>query len=617
MKKVIAIILAALLALPNVALSASAQTYDASVPALAQARDAATLDEALNYPGGELHFVSEGEYPWVVDGDCARSTNQGVDDSYYGSAQGSSVGTTVTANEGDVVAFDFAVSSEPYDKLRLFIDGEEIYEWWYSINDGWNTGAGGELDWTGTSYELPAGTHLIEWKYLKDDSGSSGEDTAWLDNIHVGAPIAVESVEVTQSVEFPAGAYRPQLEWTVFPINAHNKNVTFESSDESVATVDDKGFVRGISQGSAIITVRTEDGEHTDECVVTIGEAQTDVHLYGLLATESLYYSSGAYRQPLTWSTFDVSNPEESLFEFGGQLSSSGVETAVAAAEYVNGYVYGFTGFGAYPEEFFKMSFEDLDYGVIEPEYYGTNPDSSRYMVLDMAYDYSTETMYYIAFDASTMGAVLFTVDLETGESSFVGELGSSDPAIGNNVLCYSFAIGTDGTGYVMRMGQGLFDGTLCEIDLDTAQIVRVIGSTGDDCLQQQSMTYDHNTGVIYWAQWSNPYEPGNELRVIDPETGKSELCGVINGDGGCEILGLFIPYDADNPQPPAPPSDYAPGDVNMDGSITSDDALITLRAAMELYTLNDEQALLADVNESGTVSSDDALIILRRALAL
>lgn len=609
MKKTFAVILASLLVFAGTAVPVSAQT-----------RDAANLDEALNYPGDELHFVSEGDYPWVVDGDCAKSTNQGIDGSYYGDAPCSSVGTTVTASAGDVVAFEFSVSSERMDKLRLFIDGEEVWDWWYSINDGWQTGASGELDWTGTSYELTAGLHTIEWKYLKDSSSSAGEDTAWLDNVHIGAPLAVESVEVTDSVEFPAGAYRPRLEWTVFPRGAYNKDVTFESSDESIATVDEKGIVRGISEGSAVITVRTDDGGFTDECQVTVTEAQAPVYLYGMLSAESLYYSEGPgwYHEPCTWSTFDASNPEESLFEFGVQNDSTGAMTAIGAAEYVDGYVYGFTGYGAYPEELFKMSFEDLDNGVIDPEYYGFNPDSDKYLVLDMAYDYSTETMYYLAADLYTMGTVLFTVDLETGESSFVGELSSNDPVIGigSSALCYSLAISTDGIGYVMLAGYGATyygDGALCEIDLDTAELIRTIGVTGDDCFQQQSMTYDHNTGVIYWAQWDSPYEPGNNLRVIDPETGKSETCGVINGDGGCAILGLFIPYDADTPQPPQ----YEMGDVNMDGSVTADDALLTLRSYMGLHMLSEEQQQLADVNENGEVNADDALIILRMTLEL
>lgn len=53
------------------------------------------------------------------------------------------------------------------------------------------------------------------------------------------------------------------------PENPANKNVTWVSSDESVATVVD-GLVTGISEGSAEITVTTEDGGFKATCDVTV-----------------------------------------------------------------------------------------------------------------------------------------------------------------------------------------------------------------------------------------------------------------------------------------------------------------------------------------------------------
>lgn len=44
-----------------------------------------TLDDALNVPGGTLHFISEGDYPWQVmtedDRVYAQSSNMGVHNS--------------------------------------------------------------------------------------------------------------------------------------------------------------------------------------------------------------------------------------------------------------------------------------------------------------------------------------------------------------------------------------------------------------------------------------------------------------------------------------------------------------------------------------------------------
>ena len=58
---------------------------------------------------------------------------------------------------------------------------------------------------------------------------------------------------------------------TVTPEDAYNKNATWSSNNESVATVVD-GVVTGVTTGSAIITVTTEDGDYTDTCTVTVIE---------------------------------------------------------------------------------------------------------------------------------------------------------------------------------------------------------------------------------------------------------------------------------------------------------------------------------------------------------
>jgi uncharacterized protein YjdB len=57
-----------------------------------------------------------------------------------------------------------------------------------------------------------------------------------------------------------------KLTATVSPSNATNKNVTWSSSNSSVATVDSNGNVSAIKVGTAIITVTAEDGGKTATC---------------------------------------------------------------------------------------------------------------------------------------------------------------------------------------------------------------------------------------------------------------------------------------------------------------------------------------------------------------
>jgi len=58
---------------------------------------------------------------------------------------------------------------------------------------------------------------------------------------------------------------------TLAPENATIKNVTWASSDTNIATVAD-GVVTGVAEGTATITVTTEDGEFTAECTVTVNK---------------------------------------------------------------------------------------------------------------------------------------------------------------------------------------------------------------------------------------------------------------------------------------------------------------------------------------------------------
>lgn len=62
---------------------------------------------------------------------------------------------------------------------------------------------------------------------------------------------------------------------TVFPENATNKNVTWESSDEEVVTVDGDGKVKGLKKGTAIITVKTVEGNQSAQCKITVGAVTT------------------------------------------------------------------------------------------------------------------------------------------------------------------------------------------------------------------------------------------------------------------------------------------------------------------------------------------------------
>ena len=61
-----------------------------------------------------------------------------------------------------------------------------------------------------------------------------------------------------------------QLTAVISPLDATNQNVTWESSNPSIATVDEDGNVNAVSTGTATITATTEDGGKTATCQVNV-----------------------------------------------------------------------------------------------------------------------------------------------------------------------------------------------------------------------------------------------------------------------------------------------------------------------------------------------------------
>ena len=88
-------------------------------------------------------------------------------------------------------------------------------------------------------------------------------------------PVASVSLDKSNLTLNAAGA-STQLTATVAPSNATNKGVYFFSSNPSVATVSESGLVTAVSNGTATITVRTNDGGKTATCGVTVSIPQPE-----------------------------------------------------------------------------------------------------------------------------------------------------------------------------------------------------------------------------------------------------------------------------------------------------------------------------------------------------
>lgn len=87
--------------------------------------------------------------------------------------------------------------------------------------------------------------------------------------------IPVENVVLNQNNVTLNIGETTTLEATITPDNATNKNVTWSSENSEIATVNN-GIVTAIAPGETTITVTTQDGEKTAECIIRVIEPEPE-----------------------------------------------------------------------------------------------------------------------------------------------------------------------------------------------------------------------------------------------------------------------------------------------------------------------------------------------------
>ncbi|HEY5914710.1 MAG TPA: M6 family metalloprotease domain-containing protein [Verrucomicrobiae bacterium] len=129
-----------------------------------------SLAAALDTAG--LVWTTGGNAPWTGQ---LVTTHDGTD-----AAQSMTIShneeswlETTIANGPGLLSFWWKVSSEGgWDYLEFLIDGVVQSE-----------RLSGEVDWECMNYNIPAGNHVVRWRYSKDEAVSAGEDRGWVDQV--------------------------------------------------------------------------------------------------------------------------------------------------------------------------------------------------------------------------------------------------------------------------------------------------------------------------------------------------------------------------------------------------------------------------------------------------
>lgn len=127
-------------------------------------------DSLHSYP-----WHTGGTQPWQLDNSQSHSGQYSLRSGSIGYRQTSDLLLHIDMPRADSVSFWARVSSE---------QGADIFT--FSV-DGTRRGNAfsGQRGWTRFAYLVPAGNHLLRWRYSKDESGDVGDDCAWLDDVRL------------------------------------------------------------------------------------------------------------------------------------------------------------------------------------------------------------------------------------------------------------------------------------------------------------------------------------------------------------------------------------------------------------------------------------------------
>ncbi len=215
-------------------------------------------------------------------------------------------------NVGDKISLSCNVGPEnAYDKSVTWCSSDEKIA---TVDEGGNvTGvAGGEVVITATS-----------------NTNSSVKATFKVTVIQ-----AVEGVQFL-SKEYVAYIGRPlQIQWSVEPANATNKDVTFNVGDSAVATVDENGNVTALSVGRTTVTVVTKDGQFVDYCIINVKKGidlvQLDKSEFTMQTNSTLTLNVTAFPEDATDKQFIWTSSDESVVKVeNGILTSFDKQQAV------------------------------------------------------------------------------------------------------------------------------------------------------------------------------------------------------------------------------------------------------------------------------------------------
>ena len=391
----------------------------------------------------------------------------------------------------------------------------------------WKTVFSGSGSGTGTQLEK-FNLSNVSGRYLRyvgqgnsvNDWNSIFEFEIFAKNGGGSTTVPVSSVSITPGSLTIDPSQTASLTATISPSNASNKSVSWSSSNTAVATVSNSGLVTAISEGSATITVRTNDGNRTATATVSVNKIDTTIPVSSVSLTPGSVTLDPSETAFLT-ATVSPSNAGNKSVSWSSSntavatVSNSGLVTAINK---------GVATISVTTEDGGKQATASItvnDAIVVTPSgeltvLYScgdTNPSNNKIKPQikiensgKTAVLYSDLTIKYWYTAEREVSALFHTDYAKVGKSNILGSFGTQN---GHNYAEISF---TDATG---SLAAGSDSGT-----------IKLRITNADYSKHDESNDYSFNPAITSYTPYTNItlYVNGNLIWGVEPGSKSSGL---------------------------------------------------------------------------------------------
>ena len=237
-------------------------------------------------------------------------------------------------------------------KIEVFIDGES-----QKVVDTYSASTVRQVEYFSKD-DLKAGIHTLQLKVLNEKQAASSGTKIELDAFEIldstlVAPTGVKVSSKSGMTTVSKANSTLQLKATVEPENATDKTVTWSTSDDSIATVDDKGLVTFLSKNGTVTITATSAADATKSGTIELTVAiKQDVADVETIVEDGNPLATGDYgttNNAITWHGTWTNWAGEREKHHGGTKTES-KNTSDAVGSYFE-YTFNGTGVEVYSQK--------------------------------------------------------------------------------------------------------------------------------------------------------------------------------------------------------------------------------------------------------------------------